>query len=235
MSQVTPYTIECPKCRATQTADLVDSINVAENPEYKEQLMKNTLNRVTCEQCAFEFRVDKHLFYADPDNQILIYLMNASPTEFETAREEFEETSTLMNRMLPGEIDAPEIQLVLNRTELVEKIFLNEARLNDRVIEYIKYLIYLNNADKIDPRSHVLLFNAQDSTEKELVFVVQDMGTSQFVSVMQYSRQAYNALTEALDASDDQAAMIMELFPGPYNSARLLAANEEAMEDEGPL
>lgn len=231
MSELIPYVIKCPKCGQEQAVELYESVNVSEKPEHKELLLKNMLNRVRCEPCELDFRVDKHLLYSDPENRTMIYLMPCTLGELDRVQEEFCAKTSVMDRILPGDIEAPELQLVINRTELIEKIFLREAKLNDRLIEYIKYMIYVRNPEAANPRLQQLLFNAQDSTEHTLVFVVQNLESSAFENALQYDRKAYDALKEALVNSDDQAAMIMEMFPGPYISAREHVLREEEVED----
>ena len=231
MSQSSYYNIHCPKCQNQQEVKLYDSINVVENPELKDQLMTNQLNRVVCERCEFEFRTDKNLLYSDPSQQLMIFLMQATESELEQIEAAFEEANGPLQRLLPSDVNPVEAHLVINRTELVERIFLFEAGLNHRLIEYIKYQIYIRNLEQIDPMARRLLFNAQDSTDEYLRFVVQDLGTLQFESVVDYPRKGYDALQDALENSDDQAAMIMELFPGPYINARLSIAREQEIDD----
>jgi len=232
MSELIPYTIKCPKCEEEQVVELYESVNISEDATLKEQLLTNQLNRVRCGPCELDFRIDKHLLYSDSENRLMLYLMPCTLAELDQVQEQFLEKTSVMDRILPGDIEAPELTLVINRTELIEKIFLAEAKLNERLIEYIKYMIYVRNPDAANPRTHRLLFNAQDSTEHTLFFVVQNLQTSAFENALQYDRTAYTALAEALDASDDQAQMIMEMFPGPYISARAHVLREEEVEDE---
>ena len=232
MSEQSTYIISCPKCQEAQSVDLYDSVNVAKDPELKERLLSNQLNRVTCGPCELDFRVDKNLLYTDPAHRAMVYLMPCTLAELDRAREEFEATTQVVGHILPGDVEAPELHLVIDRTELVEKIFLFEAGVNDRLIEYIKYMIYVRNPEAVDPRTQQLLFNAQDSTDESMVFVVRNLASGAFENVLQYDRKAYEALAAALVDSDDQAAVIMEMFPGPHISARAHILAEEEVEDE---
>jgi len=75
MSAQKTYSIRCPQCNHTQNVELYDSINVAQQPELKEALFQNRLNRVVCEDCSASFRIDKPLLYHDADRNILIHWM----------------------------------------------------------------------------------------------------------------------------------------------------------------
>jgi hypothetical protein len=234
MSQKKEYTINCPRCGAVQQVELHDAVNVTQNPELRDLLMTNELNKVTCNECAFEFRVDKHLLYHDSKHRFMIYWIPLGQLTITQGEQQFNESITTMNRLIPESIDFPQIHLVFQRVELVERIFLLEQGLDERLIEYIKYLIYSKNMEKVPPETKSLLFNAQDSTDESLCFVVQDVNTLQLEGLLQYERKAYKALSEMFDC-DDHTADIFELFPGPYISARmlLLRESEEALNEDG--
>ena len=225
MSNHRLYPIACPRCKASQEVELYESINVKEQPELKQALMANQLNAVTCPGCQFQFRVDKNLLYSDPDRRLLIYWIPANEQQYEQGEEQFSELVQNMTALLPSDVRAPDVHLVFNRTELVERIFLIEAGLDVRTIEYIKYSIYTRNTGKLDPVNKILLFNAQDSTPEHLCFVIQDAATRKFEAMLQYERTVYTALSEAF-ADGEKAADLLELFPGPYLSARGLLLQE---------
>jgi Zn ribbon nucleic-acid-binding protein len=229
MSQQTIYPISCPKCRAAQDVALYDSINVAASPELREQWLANQLNRVACPKCGFSFRVDKPLLYNDPVRRFMIYLLPAGPDPAGRQEQQFADLVRSLTESLPPGVQAPALHLVVSRSEMVERIFLLEAGLNERIIEYIKHIIYTRNVDRLDPAAKNLLFDAQDSTAETLCFVVQNLATQKLDGVLQYSRAAYQGLCEMFDR-DEQTPSLMELFPGPRVNARALLLREAQTE-----
>lgn len=221
MSEKKPYSINCPRCRKAMEVELYESINVKTSPDLKQQLMMNQVNAVTCPDCGLQFRVDKPLLYSDPANRLLIYWFPHREENFEDGEERFAEWLREMGTVMPDGVRAPDVHLVFTRTELIERIFLKEAGLDERIVEYIKYMIYSKNTARLDPATKILLFNAQDSTEDDLCFVVQDAGTRQFEAMLKYGRDTYRALQETF-GSEEKSADLLELFPGPYISARAL-------------
>jgi hypothetical protein len=219
MSQQLIYTIHCPKCRHEQKVPLYESVNVKTNPELRDELMKSRLNTILCSQCQFSFRVDKPLLYHDPARRLMIYWIPTAEDAIEKGQEQFSECLKKLNKLIPEGINAPDVHLVFNRTELVERIFLFEAGLDERIIEYVKHMIFTKNLVRLDPAKKALLFNAEDSNAESLCFVVQDVLTRKLEAVLQFNREAYNALCEMFD-HDEQTASLLELFPGPYISAR---------------
>ncbi len=231
MSVIETYSIRCPGCAHEQRVSLYDSVNVTEKPELREQLMANQLNAVVCEQCGMSFRVDKKLLYHDAGRGILIYWFPEGEGSSSEQQEQFMASLTSLNDLLPEGMEAPAVHLVYRRVELVERIYLLEAGLNERVIEYVKAMIYSRNMDQVNPREKALLFNTEDSTDEWLYFVIQDVESQKLEGMLQFSREAYNGLCEMFD-QDDQTARLMELFPGPYISARefmLREADEQTL------
>lgn len=126
--------------------------------------------------------------------------------------------------MVPGDVKLPSVRLVLSRVELVELIFLIEAGLNQRVVEYVKYSIYTRNMEKVDPRKVRLLLNVQDSTDDEFCFVMQDAQSQELGEILRYGRSAYQSMCELYEETPEE---FTDMFPGPYISARNLLLEED--------
>ncbi|VGO16012.1 hypothetical protein PDESU_04602 [Pontiella desulfatans] len=217
--------ITCPSCGTPQDVVLYDAVNVQTDPQLKEALMQNQLNRVECPDCDLGFRVDLPVLYSDPKNNILIHwIPESDETSREQILEEFDRSMERMNSMMPADADIPGVRLVLSRVELVELVFLIEAGLNQRVVEYVKYSIYTRNLEKIDPHKYRLLLNVQDSTDEEFCFVMQDADSQVLGEILRYGRAAYDSMCELYDECPDE---FMDMFPGPCISARNLLLEEE--------
>jgi Zn ribbon nucleic-acid-binding protein len=235
MSQKSKYPIVCPKCGNQEKVDLYDAINLADDPKLKKALLANKINAVECGKCGFSYRIDKNLLYHDPEKMLMIYLLDCPWDEYEAAQTEFLETVKTLSQALPDDVTPPQVHLVINRSELIERIFLHEAGLNERIIEYIKFQIYTRNSETADPEQKILLFNAQDSTADDLCFILKDAESGKLEGMLNYKREAYDAYTEMFE-KDDEVGNIFELFPGPYISARttLLADDKDADQQQQP-
>lgn len=226
MSQKNTYPIRCPQCEGQQDEELYDSIDISADPSLKALLLENKVNVVTCVGCGHQFRVDKNLLYNDPNRKLMIYLKPTQVDQHSEAEDEFRSVIQDLELSLPEENHLPNVELVLSRIELVERIFIHEAELNQRVVEYVKYMIYTQNLDQLMPEEKALLFNAQDSTDEELCFVLQDVQSQKLESVLQYKRQGYDSVLELLE-QDGENSLVAQLFPGPYISARAYLMGEE--------
>ncbi|MDH3981574.1 MAG: CpXC domain-containing protein [Kiritimatiellaceae bacterium] len=221
--------ITCPSCGTQQDVELYEAINVQAEPELKDALMHNQLNRVRCTDCDQDFRIDLPLLYNDPQNNILIHWVPGNEdTDLEHILEEFEQSIEQMMESMPENIELPKVRLVMSRVELVELIYLIEAGLNQRVVEYVKYSIYTRNLEKIDPHKCRLLLNVQDSTEDEFCFVQQDVQSQELGQILRYGRASYDSMAELYAETPEE---FEDMFPGPCISARNLLLEDEAFSE----
>ena len=230
MSQLKQYTITCPNCGTALEASLYESLNIDQDESLRELLIKNEVNRITCDNCEFSFVIDKPLLYNDPLNDIMIYWLPLEGDSIENGQQRFRDFIHSLTQTLPSDIYAPQVHLVFDRIELLERIFVLECDLDERIIEYMKYMIYTRNPEKVDPQHKILLFNAQDSTAEQLCFIFMDDETRKVEGMLQYSRDVYASLDEMFD-QDDQTANLLEFFPGPYINARYLVMKELQQEN----
>ena len=143
MSMQRTVDIQCPSCAAVQQVQLYEVINVQQEPALKEALMHNQLNRVVCDSCELDFRVDLPLLYTDASHEVMIHWVPESQqASREQILEEFDEAIERMSAQAGEALALPAVRLVMSRVELVELIYMLEAGINQRVIEYIKYSIY---------------------------------------------------------------------------------------------
>jgi hypothetical protein len=202
---------------------LYDSINVTQQSELKEMLMQNRLNRVDCESCQTSFRVDKPVLYHDTDRNILIHWMPDNVCSREEILDEFDRTMDQLRDSLPEDVEPPRVRLVFTRVELVELMFLIEAGMDERIVEYIKYTIYTQNTNRVPVAEKQLLLNVQDSTAEELLFAVQNVETQELEEVLRYPRESYRAVQKMYKENPEE---FIELFPGPYINARTAILEE---------
>jgi len=228
MSAAKTYNIRCPQCGHQQSVELYDSINVSQQPDLKTALLENRLNRVQCESCEASFRIDKPLLYNDPDRGILIHWMPDTAVSREEILDEFDRSMEELRAALPEDIEPPRVRLVFTRAELVELVFIIEAGMEERVVEYIKYTIHTQNMKRMPPAAKQLLLNVQDSTAEELLFAVQNTETFELEDLLRYPRAAYRGVRDMYRKNPEE---FDELFPGPYISARGALMAEEAEKD----
>ena len=221
MSQKRIHEIACPLCGQEQRVELWDSVVVDADPELREALLGGRLNRVECAGCRKSFRIEKSLIYQDREQDVFIHFDPlVGGRTVADAEKAFAAATAELNRLLPPDVPPPATHLAVEWSELVERVFLLEEGLDARLVEHVKYMMYQQNPDKLSAEKKNLLFDAQDSTDEQLCFVVQDRATKKLEAVLNFARADYEALVNVFD-SGDQLALLEEQFPGPYLSGRL--------------
>ena len=197
MSQKRTHEIACPLCGREQEVELWDSIDVEEEPELRDRLLAGHVNRVECAGCKKPFRIDMPLVYHDRGQGIFIhYEPLVGGRTLAQATKGFQAALKELETLMPGDLPPLEIHLVVEWSELVERIFLLEEGLDARLVEHVKYMMYQQNPEKISAEQKNLLFDAQDSTDEQLCFVVQDRATRKLESLLNFSRADYEALVD---------------------------------------
>ena len=217
--------IQCPFCGQTQEVQLCTTLQAQSQPEQVEALKTNRLNWVECKGCQKHFRVDPPLIYSDLKRNILIHWIPETRTTSRAAiQESFEESLLELGKALPENNPSVTVRLVFTRVELIELIFMLEAGLEQRVIEQIKYTIHSRNPSVANPQTHRLLLNTQDSTDEDLLFALQHIETQSLERIIRYDRAEYQ---ELYTLYQEDPTEFIDMFPGPYISARELLLEEQ--------
>ncbi len=228
MSEKRKHEIACPLCGREQAVELWDSIDAGRDPELREALLAGRINRVECAGCRKSFRIDKPLVYHDREQEIFIhYEPLANGRTLAEAEKGFQAALKELERLLPDDLSPLEVHLVVEWNELVERIYLLEEGLDARLLEHVKYMMFQQNPGKLSAEKKNLLFDAQDSTDEQLCFVVQDRASKKLEAVLNFARADYEALVNVFD-SGEQLALLEEQFPGPYYSGRLRFLRDQA-------
>jgi len=143
MTEPELHNIACPHCGKEQDAGLYEAVRVREDPELRERLLEGRLNTVACVNCGATFRVENALVYHDADRGVMVHCIPAPDARHAAIQEEFIANMREVEGMLPEGVEPPRVHLVFSRVELIERICLLEMGLDERVLEYVKYLIYL--------------------------------------------------------------------------------------------
>lgn len=98
-----PIQVTCPQCNQPFTAQIESVIDVGEQPDLKEQLLRGQLNVAQCPHCGAAGAIGAPLLYHDPDKELALVLM---PPELNLPRDEQEKligtlTNALMDSLPP--------------------------------------------------------------------------------------------------------------------------------------
>jgi hypothetical protein len=90
--------ISCPGCGSPILAEIWSVVDVGQQPDLKQQLLRGQLNVAACSQCGLRTAVATTLAYHDADKELFLVL---SPTELGLTGEDYEKTvGELTNRLM---------------------------------------------------------------------------------------------------------------------------------------
>lgn len=115
--------IICPQCGMKQPYGLFSSINVAQNPELKQLLLKEELFDWRCKRCNYFANMAYPFIYTDPDKKLTVCFVPAGT-----------KSTVDSSGIMPG-FKKREVK---NLAELKEKILIFDANLNDVAVELVK-------------------------------------------------------------------------------------------------
>lgn len=158
MATTSLHSFRCPTCGTAFDVQRHDLVNVKENPELKASVLNGEIFLQECPRCGRRHLVGGPLVYLDPDEGVLIMLsdkpLSMADTGGYTAR------------------------LVSRAGDLIEKVKIFDAGLDDRAIEMCKYVTKQEAGKPME-----LKFLRLDGADNELVFTYPASGQMELLGV----------------------------------------------------
>lgn len=131
--------INCPHCNEENEVILWEKVNVDMNPDLKEKLFTETINNLKCKSCGYVSRIDIPLYYNDAKKKFFIYLVPEFPIDKKEEKNLIENLKAETLNILDASYNNRK-RLVFEYYNLLEKILIFDANLDDRVVEGCKIL-----------------------------------------------------------------------------------------------
>ena len=172
MTDVIQQNIRCPRCNAESAFTVWQSLNVTLNPNEKQSLMSGELLRFTCPGCGAVTQFVYPLLYHDMERRLMLWMIpdNADGTQAAP------DTSVPAPGEVGGGIEPGyTARVVSSPNELLEKILVFEAGLDDLALEMFKIVINLQLEAAGIPKDAKVFFARVDQDAagvEQLVFAV---------------------------------------------------------------
>ena len=158
MATTSLHSFRCPTCGTAFDVQRHDLVNVKEDPELKASVISGEIFLQECPRCGRRHLVSGPLVYLDPDEMVLLMLsdkpLSMADTGGYTAR------------------------LVSRAGDLIEKVKIFDAGLDDKAIEMCKYVTKQESGKEMD-----LKFLRLDGADNELIFTYPEKGEMQMLAV----------------------------------------------------
>lgn len=160
-------TITCPHCQAETEHKVIDHINIDRNPELRAKVQDLSCFRVTCPNCGETVLAVHPCLYHDMSNQFMVWLW---PEENKAPRAQFDPLAGYT------------LRLVDSLNAFREKINILERGLDDRTVEIMKLLLFMQLNRDLDVVE--LLFHELDGQTMDFRFVaVLSDGAEQYAAM----------------------------------------------------
>lgn len=138
MSMQTPITVKCPKCGAEVQSTQWVSVNAAQDPQLKQQMLDASLFRLSCPSCGHEGLLAYPMVYVDPDKKLIIGLV-MNEEQIDQCAQSLE---SLTVDGAPVDVSSYTRRVVLDQNDLREKIMIFDCQLDDRVVQIAKIVVF---------------------------------------------------------------------------------------------
>ena len=208
--------VDCPQCGAPQAVRPTTVMH----PEDAalEELCHGTLNQVTCTTCGAAFRLCVPLIFRDDESRYLVYFVGLdSPGEWEEAESRMQE---LAENAFSGDDDygGSDFRLTVTRNTFIEKVFIHQHELDDKLVEYVKYQLYQNSSREIDPVRSELLYDFSGQDGGTLAFLVIDRESGRATAGAHIPMDVYEELADTFVGDRRLQDELDSLFPGYFVS-----------------
>ena len=185
--------LTCPKCGKAGIFTVWDSVNTKLNPDTAAAVKSQELFRYHCPHCGTAVTVNYGFLYHDMDRHFMIYYAPGDD-DVANANKDMKDNEGKFQSMI--ESAAYVYRLVRTKEDLLEKITIFEAGLDDRLMELTKAAALAQVGEK-----------EKDFTVTESHFAAADDGSLRLVLIDgKANQQAYVAFTGSLDALYQQFA-----------------------------
>lgn len=153
------YSFRCNKCGKVFEMDFPATVNAANNPELKEKILSGELFLHQCPHCGDTNIVSANMLYIDPEAGFLVCLSGSSLSS-------------------TGEVPGYVCRLVSSVGDLIEKIKIFDAGLDDVAVEICKFVTLRETGKDVDLR-----FYRMDGPDNELILTYPQNGRMEMLSI----------------------------------------------------
>ncbi|MEE0482985.1 MAG: CpXC domain-containing protein [Megasphaera elsdenii] len=127
--------ITCPKCQKTGVFTVWDSINTKLDPDMKDRVKSLEVFCYHCGHCGTDVHVDYGFLYHDMDHHFMVFY---APTDKDQENADRDMADGRDTFKAMAEKEGYAFRLVRTQADLLEKIAIFEAGLDDRLMELTK-------------------------------------------------------------------------------------------------
>lgn len=183
MAFINKISSQCCRCGKVHDLDAYGSINVSEEPELKDRVKDGSLFVWECPDCGTRNLLKAETLYHDPERKLMVWLLPLGSMGDSQAESMGKQLSQIADSL-----DGYTLRRVSDVGSLIEKVNINDAGLDDVVIEMCKYVTKMELAEKAGDKAADIIdapfkFYRLHGADNEIVFSFPLDGDMQGVPV----------------------------------------------------
>lgn len=141
MAEVRTQKITCPQCKKELDINVWSKVELPYDAPQREQVLRNTFFKVSCEACKATFTIAYKCQYNDMERKYLLWVAPAMDEKTQREIEAYNQNLSTDNRLRLAQ-GGYRYRIVRNDNELREKVIIFDEGLDDRYIETLK-IVYV--------------------------------------------------------------------------------------------
>lgn len=171
--------LRCARCSEQHSVQTYSSINISDNPELKQKVLDGSLFVWECPHCGTLNLVRSRTLYHDPSEKVMIWVTEGSKELEEKISEAYSKVE---------ELSGYTSRFVSEVGDLIEKVKIFDAGLDDTVMEMCKYITRMEIMGKDKDNAEAIAkapfkFLKLDGADNEITLAYPLNGQMQMVAV----------------------------------------------------
>jgi genome len=194
MTSIFISSLNCPSCGVTNSFECYDRIDVSKTPQFRTALIDWELFKFTCNHCGHQLIIDYPTLYVDEENKAIIQYLPSNCSDV---------GSVPSIKELAAEFDTPKYKcrVVTNLEDFVEKVQIFNEGMDDKAIEFMKYIKRPNEEEDIMFSYEHMVFTKVGPIAYQFMFI----NHKEIVASLNFSRELYlESLAEVTEVGEGE-------------------------------
>ena len=194
MTSIFISSLNCSSCGEANSFERYDRIDVSKTPQCRAALIDWELFKYTCNHCGHQVIIDYPTFYADEENKVIIQYLPSNCSDLGSV-------TSIKELAVEFDISKYKFRVVTNLEDFVEKVQIFSEGMDDKAIEFMKYLKNANEEEDIVFSYDYMVFTKVGPLAYQFMFINQ----KEAVASLNFSSELYlDALTEVAEAGEGE-------------------------------
>lgn len=194
MTSIFISSLSCSSCGEANPFERYDRIDVSKTPQCRAALIDWELFKYTCNHCGHQVIIDYPTFYADEENKVIIQYLPSNCSDLASVQ-------SIKGLAAALDITKYKCRVVTHLEDFVEKVQIFSEGMDDKAIEFMKYLKNASEEEDIMFSYDYMVFTKVGPVAYQFMFINQ----KEAVASLNFSSELYlDALTEVAEAGEGE-------------------------------